>query len=77
MIAIAIISFECGEVTCASSPGEFCKYFGTTGMGQNAVCRLFPPKDDSHTVLNEAVGGMFSGWTLRCADCIAHASRDE
>lgn len=61
------IEIECGETTCASKPGEFCKFFGTMRFGTIPLCRLFPSEGDSMTELK-----MVDGWVRRCDDCIAH-----
>lgn len=31
------IAIKCGDQTCASEPGEFCKYMGTTHFGSRWV----------------------------------------
>ena len=64
------IEIECGEKTCAREPGKFCRYFGTLGLGQKPVCRLFPTEKASYTHLDEV-----GGWTMRCDDCIGHSQR--
>jgi ADP-ribose pyrophosphatase YjhB (NUDIX family) len=64
------IEIECGEKTCAREPGKFCRYFGTVGLGQKPVCRLFPTEKASYTHLDEV-----GGWTMRCDDCIAYSKQ--
>ena len=59
------IIISCGEKTCARKPGKFCKYLGTSGMAQTTICRLFPTKEFSFTILKEK-----RGWTQRCKECL-------
>ena len=60
------IEIECGENTCASKPGQFCKYMGSVKFGQVPVCCLFPSeKETSWTLLEEK-----DGWVQRCKPCI-------
>lgn len=35
------VQIECGEKTCASSSGVFCKYFGYKGLGTMPHCLFF------------------------------------
>jgi hypothetical protein len=58
------IEIECGETTCAVSPGNFCRFFGTIKFGQIFVCRLFPSEKD-YTLLKET-----TGWVQRCTACL-------
>lgn len=59
------IEINCGEKTCASQPGEFCKYLGTTRFGTIYVCILFPSEAGAYTVLEDA-----DGWLQRCPACL-------
>jgi hypothetical protein len=56
------MSINCGEKTCASEPGEFCKYAISRVDGFNPTCRLFekPLKDE----------GEPTGWLKRCKECM-------
>jgi hypothetical protein len=73
MISHLLINIECGNETCASKPGVFCKYLGTTKFGTNYVCVLFPnqnPGRKEHggvTPLQEDKPG---GSLLRCTACL-------
>lgn len=60
----AIISFEieCGEKTCASAPGTFCKYF-LNDMRGDGRCYFFGKVFD------------VDGWIQRHPDCFMHASK--
>jgi len=66
------LSIECGEKTCASEPGVFCRFLHATHFGQQPVCGLFPSKDGSYTWLDDQEGG----WVQRCADCL-NAEKEE
>jgi hypothetical protein len=59
------IEIECGGNTCASEPGKFCRFLGTTHFGTRPVCRLFPTPEDSHASLKEK-----DGWVQRCKACL-------
>jgi|WetSurMetagenome_2_1015567.scaffolds.fasta_scaffold01544_18 hypothetical protein len=53
---------ECGETTCASKPGEFCRFFANDLRG-GGRCYLF--------------GGLFDedGWIQRHPDCLEMAEK--
>ena len=59
-----IFNIECGEKTCAASPGRFCEFTGTVpmSMGQDFKCLLFGTK-------------LFDvdGWIQRCPQCLDQA----
>jgi len=59
------ITIDCGERTCASKPGMFCQYVGSTRFGMAHGCRLFPGKERSYTALEEV-----DGWLQRCPACL-------
>jgi len=67
MIRKLVITIDCGEETCASEPGKFCKFLGTTHFGTQHVCCLFPQANGSNTPLKESV--LNKGWIGRCHDC--------
>ena len=56
------ITIECGENTCASSPGRFCLYIQAEATGHNPSCYLFGKQ------LRDENGGML-GWLQRCKEC--------
>ena len=59
---ISTIQFAHGEKTCAVDKGVFCRWQGTMGFGQRAVCMLFgdePLREDKPY-----------GWLMRCQQCI-------
>ena len=59
------ISITCGELTCASEPGKFCRFSGTRRFGTEFVCMLFPSEDSfTHLVIK-------NGWAQRCNACLA------
>lgn len=59
------IQIDCGETTCASEPGKFCKFLGSIKLGQVPVCLLFPSSSDSYTVLED------NGFVQRCQTCLS------
>lgn len=66
------IQISCGEKTCASEPGKFCRFFGSINFGSTPVCVLFPSEDNSYTKLfqNEDKDSKIFGWTERCKSCL-------
>ena len=60
------IEFECGEKTCASEPGEFCRFLGAKKMGLRPVCLLFRDRRGEEQRLFEE-----GGWLQRCPECLA------
>lgn len=63
------VNIKAGATTCASEPGEFCRFVGTRKMGTQHVCRLFPTDDDSYSPLED-----HSGWLQRLPECIERES---
>jgi len=55
----ATIEIEMGEKTCAIEPGKFCKFLGSSSIGQKFHCMLFGEK-----VFDEG------GWLQRCPKCL-------
>lgn len=63
------IEIECGERTCASEPGVWCKMIGTKIYGSRWVCTLFQDKDGrTFTELEDK-----DGWIQRCPACLEAA----
>lgn len=62
------IEIKCGENTCASAPGEFCRFLGSVKFGSVPVCMLFPSETESYTFLKTDTGTPM-GWVQRCAAC--------
>lgn len=64
-----VMTFESGPETCAKFEGGkdpvMCPEVGTTHYGTVFVCRRFPSKDNSHTVLKDK-----DGCLQRCPECI-------
>lgn len=54
------LEVTCGELTCASDPGNFCQFVRTERFGTQWVCGLFdrPLFDDEN------------GWLKRCDQCL-------
>jgi hypothetical protein len=65
-----ILEIECGETTCASEPGRFCRFLGRQKFGSISVCMLFPDPDGqgSDTTLRDQ-----DGWIRRCPACMNEA----
>jgi hypothetical protein len=66
MKATLKLSIECGETTCASSPGVFCTYLETSRFGTSYHCHLFDTVMGKHsTQLGEK-----DGWIQRHPKCL-------
>jgi hypothetical protein len=63
-----VFEIECGDLTCASEPGEFCKFLGVSHFGTKFCCCLFS-EDSSYTDLREK-----NGWIMRCKECMNYES---
>jgi len=65
------ISIDCGETTCASTPGVFCKFFGTRKFGSVSLCNLFTNPNPGY---KESESSMpledKNGWVQRCKQCL-------
>ena len=59
MKIILRIPVECGEKTCASTPGKFCKYMTYSIVDNGATCQLF------------GLLSIDNGWVMRAADCVS------
>ena len=55
------IPINCGEKTCASAPGVFCKQIRTLKYGQIWICNIFEKELE-----------IKNGWTQRCDQCLQH-----
>jgi len=60
------ITIECGETTCASEPGKFCKFLGTKSYGTKSVCMFFRDEGDDEIILYDSP----DGWVRRCPQCL-------
>jgi hypothetical protein len=67
------IKINCGDKTCASKPGKFCRFAGAKGFGTRPVCLLFRDNDSNEVHLTEEIAG---GWLARCSQCL-RAERKE
>lgn len=72
MLKILKLEIDCGETTCATEPGKFCKYFLTSRFGQAFHCQLFSETTDRGSLeeLKEHQSGKFKGWISRHKDCM-------
>lgn len=59
------LEINCGDFTCASEPGKFCKCLGTSKFGQLSKCNLF----DGNLEEEE-------GWLQRCQECLDSEVKD-
>lgn len=50
--------FECGEKTCAESPGKFCKFMTYNSRSGKSICYFFGQLYDEN------------GWVQRAEKCI-------
>lgn len=66
-MAVRQVTFpiDCGDTTCASKPGKFCRFYGSRNFGQVPVCTLFPAERGWFTDLPEK-----DGWVQRCPACL-------
>jgi hypothetical protein len=62
------IEIECGETTCASEPGKFCRFVGTKCFGTEFRCLIFFDAAGNGQKLLEK-----DGWLQRCAQCLQEA----
>jgi len=65
MVKTIAFTINCGNQTCAESPGVFCEFVSTKRFGLEFVCALFPDNDLLYTKLEEK-----DGWLQRCDACI-------
>ena len=55
-----------GDHSCASAPGEFCRFLVTTNFGTRWRCKVFDPPDAREpTGLKEV-----DGWIQRHPECL-------
>jgi len=65
---------KCGATTCASKPGKFCKYVGTTRFGTTYICMLF--KDIEYDYKSIILKEDRHGWLQRCPQCLEAEQKD-
>lgn len=72
-LKILQIVIKCGETTCASEPGAFCKYLYTSRFGTKFHCKLFSKNDDvgGYIELEEHQSGINKGWIARHEKCLS------
>ena len=58
------IKLDCGQTTCASEPGKFCRFLTARADGSCPQCNLF-----GGWRLTDANGDL-TGWILRCQACL-------
>jgi len=64
---------ECGEKTCASEPGKFCRFFQVSRFGTIPSCKLFSEQGarGNWEPLEEK-----DGWLQRHPECIRRSKED-
>lgn len=65
-----VADVECGEKTCASEPGKFCRFVLTSHFGQQWHCGLFTEIDRRDSVQFRLLKEE-GGWLMRHAACLA------
>lgn len=64
-----IVEIDCGDTTCASEPGKFCRFMGTSKFGSIFHCMLFRDltvwRGPDEVRLEEK-----DGWLQRCPQCL-------
>lgn len=66
------LEIECGEITCASEPGKFCRFLTTRRFGTVHFCRLWYDQDEKGRPLPlDTVDGSPEGWLKRRPECLA------
>ena len=68
---------NCGEKTCASKPGEFCRFALAQRFGTEVVCQIFSEPDGRGLLTplgNSRDDGL--GWTLRHPECIKNSEKN-
>ncbi len=58
------ICLKFGDTTCATKPGEFCRFFGAKRFGQQPWCLLYDSK------VYSVEYGDKEGWAKRCHECM-------
>jgi len=66
------LSINCGETTCASEPGKFCKYLFTRKFGTLIYCQIFSEIDDRGKPFSLE---LVDGWTRRHSLCLQHEDK--
>lgn len=61
-----IEEIDCGEFTCASEPGKFCKFLGSSNFGTQSRCMYFRDKDWTNLHLDDTG----DGWVQRAGVCL-------
>lgn len=68
------IEIDCGDKTCASEPGKFCKYIRSRKYGQIHFCQLWHNEDGHGRPLQMEEK---DGWLLRRPECLACTETEE
>lgn len=65
-----VIVTNCGETTCASEPGKFCRHVRTSHCGTRWVCGLFWDEDGPKELPEK------DGWLARLPECLAAEEKE-
>ena len=64
-----MLEIDCGDRTCSSEPGKFCRHVLTKRFGTVWVCGLFRTEEGSEILLKDENGGE-EGSLMRCGPCL-------
>ncbi len=59
-----LIAIDCGEKTCASEPGKFCRFVRAGSFGTEWHCAAYEKRLDT-------TDGKETGWLARLPECLA------
>ena len=68
------LPITCGDKTCASEPGKFCRFLQATKFGQNHFCLIWHETDGRGKPLPIEEK---DGWLQRRSECLTHEERSE
>jgi len=66
------IEIECGEKTCASEPGKFCRGVLVTHFGSRYCCDFYRGSDGYEEPLRDGE----DGWLMRCKQCLEKSRKE-
>ena len=69
-----VLEIDCGDTTCASSPGKFCPGLASRNFGSRFYCTKFsvPGTVDDVELFDDG-----TGWLQRCQACLDTEQRGE
>jgi hypothetical protein len=71
MVYQKIDEIDCGKTTCASKPGEFCKYLRETPFGKKPFCLRYDDKPEEIDGMAQRLPVCVADYTATtpCASC--------